>query len=139
MEIRSGWGGLVWLMRWGQSIGSSRDGPVPLIIIARAGRKIAGATPVRAGAGSLRLVAVVRRRDAGGHEAIAQVLDFLLGAHIAVMRVVQVKLVLVEHNPETRALDRFHARPELLQQGLDFAPMNIVAQRVAEDGLQEAA
>ena len=55
------------------------------------------------------------------------------------MGMVHRELVAVQGDAEARAVTRFDAGAEVAQQRLDFAPLNIAADRVVEDCLQDVA
>ncbi len=53
------------------------------------------------------------------------------------VRVMQKSFDTVQHDAKTRALYRFHCCAEVMQQRLDFPPVNVAAYRILEDGVDE--
>lgn len=68
---------------------------------------------------------------------LAQQLDVVLRAGRAVVRMVQEELDAVEHDAEARAVTGFDGGTEMVEQGLDLAPVNVGAGRVGEDGVKQ--
>jgi hypothetical protein len=65
-------------------------------------------------------------------EVLPQLFDVLLGAFIAVVWVVQDKLNLVENHPKTGAMGGFYYGSQVMEQGFNFPPVNICADRLLE-------
>jgi hypothetical protein len=54
------------------------------------------------------------------------------------MRVVQNKLHLIEYHPKPGAMARLYLGTQVMEQGFNFAPMNIGANRFLKDSLEYA-
>jgi hypothetical protein len=61
------------------------------------------------------------------------VLDLLLGKLVAVVGVMHEELVPVEQDAEPGAMPGLDRRPQVGEQGFDLAPLDVAADRVAED------
>ncbi len=64
-------------------------------------------------------------------------LDVLLVANVAVVRVMQESFDAIEHDAETRAVRRLDRGAEVIQQGFNLAPVDVAAQRILEDRAQQ--
>ena len=71
--------------------------------------------------------------DAGRCQVLAQLLDFLLGENVAVVGMVQGAFYAVQQHAKPCPLDGLHAGAQMMQQGFDFTPVNVAADRVLED------
>src|SRR5215470_11294154 len=80
---------------------------------------------------------VLRGRDAGMRQVLAQVPDALSIERIAVMRAVEDALDPVQHHADARTRERLDLRAQVTKQGFDLAPVNVRADRVAEDGADQ--
>jgi len=67
-------------------------------------------------------------------EEFAQLLDVLTTEHATLMRVMQEKLVAVQHDAKTRAMHRFDLGTQMMKQGFDFAPVDVRTWRILEQG-----
>jgi hypothetical protein len=65
------------------------------------------------------------------------VLDFLLAALVAVVRVMQKELVLIQHHSKASPQDRLDRGTEVMQQRLDLTPVDIAVQWILENRVQE--
>ena len=72
-------------------------------------------------------------------EMLPQQLDVVLRAGVAVMGVVQKKLDAVDDDAEARTMPGFDDSTHMMQQGFNFAPMDVGADRVGEDGVQQVS
>ncbi len=70
-------------------------------------------------------------------EKLAQLLDALAVADIAVMRMVQEYFNAIELHAEACAVRRLDGCAEMMQQGLDLAPVDVGADRVVKDRPQQ--
>jgi hypothetical protein len=70
-------------------------------------------------------------------QKLPELLDVGLAAGAAVMRVMQKNLKLVERYFETRAVRRIDFGAEVMEQGFDFAPVNVGTQRVLKDAAHQ--
>ena len=77
---------------------------------------------------------VLRGRYPGVSEIRSQVSDALPIEHVAVMRAMQDVLDAMQPYTHTRARKRLGRCAEVMEQGLDLAPMNIRGKRLTEDG-----
>ena len=71
-------------------------------------------------------------------QVIPQMTDVLLAAHTAVVGPVQGADDAVQLDSHTRAMSGFDGGAQVVQQGLDIAPVNVAAQGFLEDGLEQA-
>ena len=66
-------------------------------------------------------------------------LDIGLAEFVAMVRMVHGKLMPVQRDAKSRAVARVDACAKMMEQRLDFTPLNIAAQRVMENCLQDIA
>lgn len=64
--------------------------------------------------------------------------DVVLGAHAAVVGTVQRPFDAVKLKAHTRTMPGFDAGPQVLQQRLHIAPVNVSAYRILKNGAQDA-
>jgi hypothetical protein len=83
---------------------------------------------------ALSVAFVTRWRNPGAGKKVAQALDYYSIADVALMRVVQKILAIVELYAKPRAMRRRNAGAQVMEQGFDFAPVDIAADRIMEDG-----
>jgi len=76
---------------------------------------------------------VQRWGDAGRCQILAQLLDVLLGENVAVVGMVQDAFDAVQQNAKPCPMYGFYAGAQMVQQGFDFTPVNVAADRVLED------
>lgn len=60
-------------------------------------------------------------------------------ADTALVGVVDEIIAIVEDHVKTCAVDRNNFGAQMIQQGFDFAPVDVVADRIMEDGAQQVA
>jgi hypothetical protein len=80
---------------------------------------------------------VLRRRHSGASEIGSQVPDALSVEHVAVMRAVQDVLHPVQTHAHARSGKRFHRSSQVMKERLDLAPMNVPADRLAENSANQ--
>lgn len=64
--------------------------------------------------------------------------NVLFAAHAAVMRSTQRPLDTVNLNPHTGAVSGLDVRPQVMQQRLNFTPVNVATYRLLQDAAQHA-
>ena len=75
----------------------------------------------------------MRGRNTRPGKQFTQVFYIIAIQHIAVVRMVKKSLYLIQRNAKARAMGGFDLSPQVMQQGLHLAPMNIAANRVVEN------
>ncbi len=80
---------------------------------------------------------VLRRGGAGVRQVLADVQDILPSQRVPVVRPVDDALVAVELHADSRAGQRLEARAQVVQQRLDFAPLDVAADGVVEDRAEQ--
>lgn len=80
---------------------------------------------------------VGRQRDPGVGQYVADGLDVGLAAGAAVVRVVQEGFDLVQRDLEAGAVRGFDVGAEVVEQGFDFAPVDVRRGRVLEDAAHQ--
>lgn len=53
------------------------------------------------------------------------------------MRVMQIPFNTIQHHTETGALDRLDSGAQVMQQGFDFAPVDVATDRILKDGVNQ--
>lgn len=64
--------------------------------------------------------------------------NVLFAAHAAVMGTTQRPLDTVNLNPDTGAVSSLDIRPQVMQQRLNFTPVNVATYRLLQDAAQHA-
>ena len=77
------------------------------------------------------------KRYPGMRQKLPELFDVGLAASAAVVRVMQKNLNLVQRYFETRAVRRIDFGAEVMEQGFNFAPVNIGTQRVLKDAAHQ--
>lgn len=67
----------------------------------------------------------------------AQVLDILASENAALMRVMEEKLAAVQHHAKARSMDGVDFSAQMMQQGLDFPPVDVGAGRILKKTMQQ--
>jgi hypothetical protein len=78
-----------------------------------------------------------RRRNARRGQVITQMADVLFAAHAAVVGTVQCADNTVQLDLHARAVARFDDSAEVVQEGLDIAPVDIATQGFLKDDMEE--
>jgi hypothetical protein len=70
-------------------------------------------------------------------QKLAQKLDGLLVADVALVRVVQKAIHLVQNNMKAGAMNGINGSPKMIQQRLNLPPVDVVAKGVLKDCAQQ--
>src|SRR5574343_964893 len=96
-------------------------------------------TELRETRGSAVAGLVARQRNPGMGQHLAYRLDVVPAARAAVMRVVQKGLDLVQRDLESGTVRGFDVGTQMVEERLDFAPMNVCRWRVLEDAAHQVS
>lgn len=80
---------------------------------------------------------VGRWRYTGMRQVFPQQFDVGFGTGVAVVWMVQEEFDAVEHDAEACAMTTLDSCAEVMQQRFNFAPVNVGANRVGKDGMQQ--
>ncbi len=80
---------------------------------------------------------VAGRANSGPRQKFAQRLDFLLVEDIAVMGVMQKKLLMIQDNAKARTMGRLDRGSKVIEQGFNVAPMNVATDRVLKNSAKQ--
>jgi hypothetical protein len=82
---------------------------------------------------------VARQADSRRRQVFAQIADVVAAHVVAVVRMMHREFVAIEDDAKAGAMRRLDAGAEVMQQRLDFAPVDVAADRVVENCLQDVA